>query len=422
MTSLAMPYTFVPDTTILSGEVNGNFAAVVSWSTNITDANIKALANINPNKLNLALSFPVLRASGLTCFSAGNTGDSNPRWLVDSDGFMKMGPGGATAADVLIKRAAASTISIRNSADTAFGTVGASTYNSYVAASDTVAGTQLISTGIKFGPGGASAFDTLLRRAGSNALVLRNGIDTTDGNLTVGALGVSSTLGVTGTASFSDDLLLGLGTNIQWRDQTDTATASIRLPSLASGLTLNIPDVGATTAYVMQEPSTVTPGAGKIFYSDGTRGKMLEATAGSSTTLLHGGTTPSFSALVAADVTSGTLTPTQLNIFTSSDQTITAAGALTIAHSLARVPKFLLAYLVCQSSENGYTTGDVIAVQIGAESTSTTDSRGVSVTIDATNLVCRFGSAAASFTQLNGTTGASVAITNANWKIRFVAF
>ena len=108
------------------------------------------------------------------------------------------------------------------------------------------------------------------------------------------------------------------------------------------------------------------------------------------------------------------------NSFASSAQTITSAGALTIAHSLGATPILIVMELVCQTGEAGYTAGDVlITYDTGQDSAA---NRGVSVVPDATNLNIRFGSQGAVFVVPNKGTGVKTALTNANWQIVFRAF
>lgn len=103
--------------------------------------------------------------------------------------------------------------------------------------------------------------------------------------------------------------------------------------------------------------------------------------------------------------------------YTSSQQTITTAGSLTLAHSQGTRPKHVHAYLVCQTAELNYTAGDVYILAYGNQG----NNQGMSIVADATNLVIRFGSAASVFSVINKTTGASSNITNANWKVVFEA-
>lgn len=104
--------------------------------------------------------------------------------------------------------------------------------------------------------------------------------------------------------------------------------------------------------------------------------------------------------------------------FTSSDQTITAAGSLTLAHSLGVVPKFLRYVLVCQTGELGYSTNDVAETNWS----SLGGNQGMSVVCDATNVNIRYGSTAATFDLAHKTTGVMTAATNANWKLRVMAW
>jgi hypothetical protein len=105
------------------------------------------------------------------------------------------------------------------------------------------------------------------------------------------------------------------------------------------------------------------------------------------------------------------------SVFTSTDQTITSAGALTIAHGLGAVPDLVQTFLVNQTAQHGYAVGDIVVVgeYIGSAE------RGTSLVVDATNLEIRYSSSAAVFNVLNKTTGTSAAITPANWLARFRA-
>ena len=106
--------------------------------------------------------------------------------------------------------------------------------------------------------------------------------------------------------------------------------------------------------------------------------------------------------------------------FVSSEQTITSAGSLTVAHSLGAQPVMVLAQLKCLTAENGYSIGDIY--EFGASLRMDASARGVSIVPDATNLNIRFGSDANAFGALNKGTGASVTLTNTNWSVIFRAF
>ncbi|MDG4877657.1 hypothetical protein P9273_21375 [Mesorhizobium sp. WSM4935] len=101
--------------------------------------------------------------------------------------------------------------------------------------------------------------------------------------------------------------------------------------------------------------------------------------------------------------------------FESAQQTITAGGPLTLAHGLAAQPKLYLIYLQCVTAENGYAVGDEITF-------SATNSNGVTIVPDATNLNIRYGSNAQPFFANNKNTGANAGLTNANWRAVFRAW
>lgn len=101
-----------------------------------------------------------------------------------------------------------------------------------------------------------------------------------------------------------------------------------------------------------------------------------------------------------------------------SDQTITSAGALTIAHGLGSAPKDIVTQLVNVTAELAYTVGQVTPVNPSLSAAAASNS-GHSITWDATNIYIRFGSnAGSSYDVIHATTGARSGITNANWKLR----
>ncbi len=109
--------------------------------------------------------------------------------------------------------------------------------------------------------------------------------------------------------------------------------------------------------------------------------------------------------------------------FNSGVQTITSAGNLTLPHGLTITPRLPLVqvYLTCITGENNWNTGDKVIVPPGIISDGTA-SRGAAVTIDATNLAVRFGTATACFVSADKASGAIVGMTNANWNVTFQAW
>ena len=105
--------------------------------------------------------------------------------------------------------------------------------------------------------------------------------------------------------------------------------------------------------------------------------------------------------------------------YDSGDRTITAAGALTLAHSLGAAPKFIQCLLKCNNAggDIGYTNGQYVFINTtGSDAGSSSLSTGVSIIPDATNLNVRFGSDAGVFYINNATTGALNSITPSKWK------
>ena len=100
--------------------------------------------------------------------------------------------------------------------------------------------------------------------------------------------------------------------------------------------------------------------------------------------------------------------------YDSGEQTITAGGALTLAHGLGQAPTLVTGFLVCKTAEIGYSVGDVLLVSMQMENLA--GDRGASITVDATNINVRYGSNSAVFSVLRKDTGARTSITPANWK------
>lgn len=101
--------------------------------------------------------------------------------------------------------------------------------------------------------------------------------------------------------------------------------------------------------------------------------------------------------------------------YDSGEQTLTAAGALTLAHGMAIVPKLITSILVCKTAELNYSVGDEVVVDSLNSESST--NRGWTYIIDATNINVRFGSASNIIQLLDKTAGTGTGITPANWKL-----
>jgi hypothetical protein len=115
-TSITIPYTFAPNTTIVSSQVNANFSTIAGVVNGSLDhSNLSAGANISASQLNLTQSYLNLQSSsGVLGFGTGQTGDTKARVGQFSDGSIQWGPGGSTATDVGLTRTGTNTIQIND--------------------------------------------------------------------------------------------------------------------------------------------------------------------------------------------------------------------------------------------------------------------------------------------------------------------
>ena len=112
--------------------------------------------------------------------------------------------------------------------------------------------------------------------------------------------------------------------------------------------------------------------------------------------------------------------PVFTKYFESAEQTITSAGALTLAHGLGVKPKLIQVALVCKTAEAGYSINDELFVTI--EDDDGINKQGTGIVVDTANLNIRFSSGGNVYVVLNKTTGGRAAITNSNWKAIFRAW
>lgn len=98
--------------------------------------------------------------------------------------------------------------------------------------------------------------------------------------------------------------------------------------------------------------------------------------------------------------------------FTSSEQTVTFGGSLTLAHGLGATPTLVQLQLKCITAEGDYSIGDIY--ELGAGATSGTD-KSTAVWCDATNVNIRFAGAAPNISRKSF--GSDFAITAAKWKL-----
>lgn len=100
--------------------------------------------------------------------------------------------------------------------------------------------------------------------------------------------------------------------------------------------------------------------------------------------------------------------------FVSSQQTVSTAGALTLAHGLGALPILVQFSGVCQTAEGGYSIGDTL---IFNNQTGGQGNAGISCVVDTTNLNIKFGEALTAIVIINKTNGTTFGATNGNWKL-----
>lgn len=104
--------------------------------------------------------------------------------------------------------------------------------------------------------------------------------------------------------------------------------------------------------------------------------------------------------------------------FTSTGNTLTTAGSLTLPHSLGKAPFLIMTSLVCVTNNNGYTAGQELHVSLGGPySGSGIVATGAAMTFDATNINIQFANNGTMFSAMINTSGATVNFTNANWTL-----
>ena len=107
--------------------------------------------------------------------------------------------------------------------------------------------------------------------------------------------------------------------------------------------------------------------------------------------------------------------------FTTSGQTITSGGLLTLAHGMASEPKLVQAFLVCTTDDQGYSVGDKIFVELVNNSTSG-DSKFNGVYYDSSNINIRFSANSQVFTTADKSDGSRKNLTNSRWEFGLNAY
>ena len=105
----------------------------------------------------------------------------------------------------------------------------------------------------------------------------------------------------------------------------------------------------------------------------------------------------------------------------SSALSSASGGLVSLAHGFSAVPRSAEVHAVCGTAEGGYSIGDRIVLNPGGADAGSTNSKGLSTILDATNVLVRVGSSG--FANLfNRTTGVVFTPTPANWSLYIYAY
>ncbi len=162
---------------------------------------------------------------------------------------------------------------------------------------------------------------------------------------------------------------------------------------------------GAAAKTFVPIPASTAAGDIEYFTAALIKARLAKGTAGQVLRMNSGATAPEWG------------TPPFRTSFESTQQTITSAGLLTLAHGLGVKPKLYAVVLQCLTAEHGYSIGDEVMCAQTRQTAGGGGERGVSLVPDATNLNIRFAAPATVFNLIHKTTGAAVEVTNANWAL-----
>lgn len=104
-------------------------------------------------------------------------------------------------------------------------------------------------------------------------------------------------------------------------------------------------------------------------------------------------------------------TPQFSKSYTSPEQTMTAAGLITLTHGLGERPKLVRLHLVCKVAQNGWLVGEELPIEPAQFSS---NSYNYSYGFDATSIKARCGSNGC---VVYNASGVISEITLANWRL-----
>lgn len=222
----------------------------------------------------------------------------------------------------------------------------------------------------------------------------------------------------TGTGSFSATISNNAVTNAKIRQSSGVSV--IGNPSNSAS---NPSDIAASADGQVLRRSGTSLGFGQLNLasSNAVTGALPIANGGTGSTSAGAALTALGAATSAQGAKADTaVQPAQLilnNRFQSTDQTITAAGLLTIPHGFGAVPEFCVFFLKCTTADIGFSVNDIVQWGTVQYTTNTAVERGLISWSDDTNIYVRFGSSDPTFTIYNKSTGAIENITNSSWRL-----
>jgi hypothetical protein len=122
---------------------------------------------------------------------------------------------------------------------------------------------------------------------------------------------------------------------------------------------------------------------------------------------------------LAGGVLANAQTPAMTVSFTSSEQTVTAASLISVAHSLGTKPKSVMLKLICKTAEAGYAVNDEVLVCDASSNGGV--SLGLCAYLDNTTHV-NVRIASGGVVAGHKTTGVTTILTAANWRLVIMAF
>jgi len=296
-----------------------------------------------------------------------------------------------------------------------------------------------VTTGYSFSDAETNVTHTKLNNAVNNATVTAIvAADITDGVLTAAKLGTAAVT----TAKLDDLAVTNAKIAAATIDLTAKVTGALPIGNGGTG------QVTATAAFDALAPGTTQ---GDLIFHNGTdHVRLAKGTAGQPLTMNSGATAPEWGKAIPLAPAAGDLlyfngtawislgkgtalqnlrqnagetapewaAPAAAGVFTlsftSTEQTIAAGGVLTLAHSLAVIPLLVQLRAICTTAELGYSIGNIVLVSTAAGYST---SNGLTVEINATNVIVYFGTANPPIPIKRKDNNAETTMTAANWNL-----